>query len=595
MFLEEQNADLPDSSDIKRSTNSGPSVSKYTSEKQIRSQLSNLQLTDSGARRDLLPQDWSWLRQSAAIVVLNPIFDIGIGCIVLFNIGFIVHQANLSGLKMEQDTTVVWLTFTMLVIYTLEAALRLYVFRLAYFCSGWNILDFVVLLADWSLQTVAFLLVEDVPRTTVLRTLRVLRALRVLRTIRTLELFRELYIMLYGFFSALKAIAWAAVLILLILLIFGIVAVEMIHPLNEELTESGVYVECERCPRAFQTVWASMLTFSQQIVAGDSWGRVTIPIVEAYPLTTPFFVLVFVTVDLGLLNLILSVIVDKAHQAHQEDVKFQMAQRQQEFDRSISTLTDLCSLLDEDQSGCLSLDELLSGYDKLPEFQDQMRRMDMEREDMLSLFKCLDEDQSGDIQYAEFVEQVVKMRSQDTTLSLMFLRSQIKEIKAQTNAMSRDLEVLKRKFGLESSDQPLPPSQPTASSGLRSWSLPQAPAATLVEKQPPPKAVAATVSTQTEDLPPPGVTLHATRHAASAPPGDMASVHSWQQQVREMREALLRLEDDMAVHQDPKTGLTRPAPPQEASGVFTARCCSPVPHRTAGARPGEGPGKFSRV
>ena len=31
------------------------------------------------------------------------------------------------------------------------------------------------------------------------------RALRVLRTIRTLHLFRELYIMLYGFFSALKA------------------------------------------------------------------------------------------------------------------------------------------------------------------------------------------------------------------------------------------------------------------------------------------------------------------------------------------------------------------------------------------------------
>ena len=29
--------------------------------------------------------------------------------------------------------------------------------------------------------------------------------------------------------------------------------------------------------------------------------------------------------------------------------------------------------------------------------QEQMRRMDVEREDMLSLFKCLDADQSGDI------------------------------------------------------------------------------------------------------------------------------------------------------------------------------------------------------
>ena len=36
----------------------------------------------------------------------------------------------------------------------------------------------------------------------------------------------------------------------------------------------------------------------------------------------------------------------------------------------------------QDQSGYISLDELLNGYDKLPEFQEQMRLMDVEREDM---------------------------------------------------------------------------------------------------------------------------------------------------------------------------------------------------------------------
>ncbi|OLP89364.1 hypothetical protein AK812_SmicGene29194 [Symbiodinium microadriaticum] len=200
---------------------------------------------------------------------------------------------------------------------------------------------------------------------------------------------------------------------------------------------------------------ASVLTFAQQIVAGDSWGRVTIPIMEEYPWTAPYFIMVFVTIDLGLLNLILSVIVDKAHQAHQEDVKFQMAKRQKEFDNSKKRLTELCQILDEDMSGALSLDELLRGYDHLPEFKEQMRRMDVEREDMLSLFKCLDADQSGDIMYAEFVEQVVKMRSQDVTLSLVFLRSQIKEIKQATNAMTLELEELKRKWS-PNSDAHLP-------------------------------------------------------------------------------------------------------------------------------------------
>ena len=36
----------------------------------------------------------------------------------------------------------------------------------------------------------------------------------------------------------------------------------------------------------------------------------------------------------------------------------------------------------QDQSGYISLDELLNGYDELPEFQEQMRLMDVEREDM---------------------------------------------------------------------------------------------------------------------------------------------------------------------------------------------------------------------
>ena len=36
----------------------------------------------------------------------------------------------------------------------------------------------------------------------------------------------------------------------------------------------------------------------------------------------------------------------------------------------------------QDRSGYISLDELLTGYDRLPEFQEQMRLMDVEREDM---------------------------------------------------------------------------------------------------------------------------------------------------------------------------------------------------------------------
>ena len=55
-----------------------------------------------------------------------------------------------------------------------------------------------------------------------------------------------------------------------------------------------------------------MVTFTQQVVACASWGVMTIPAIEAYPWTSVIFMDVLVSVELGLMNLILAVIVVNA-------------------------------------------------------------------------------------------------------------------------------------------------------------------------------------------------------------------------------------------------------------------------------------------
>ena len=109
-----------------------------------------------------------------------------------------------------------------------------------------------------------------------------------------------------------RAIMWGTVLLAFVLLVWAIIAVQFIHPLNKKLA----HLDCERCPRAYESVLQSTLTFSQQIVAGDSWGQATVPVIEAYPFSALYFMGVFLTVAVAVMNLILGVVVNVASSEH---------------------------------------------------------------------------------------------------------------------------------------------------------------------------------------------------------------------------------------------------------------------------------------
>merc|ERR1712061_10232 len=107
-----------------------------------------------------------------------------------------------------------------------------------------------------------------------------------------------------------RAMLFGSCLLVCMLGFFSIVLVQFIHPVNSRIdwSESG----CRRCPRGFKSVADSILTLFAQIVAGDSWGLISIPVIEDSWGLGLMLPVVQVIIGVATMNLILAVVVDRA-------------------------------------------------------------------------------------------------------------------------------------------------------------------------------------------------------------------------------------------------------------------------------------------
>eukprot|EP00931_Biecheleriopsis_adriatica_P073287 TRINITY_DN47606_c0_g1_i1.p1 TRINITY_DN47606_c0_g1~~TRINITY_DN47606_c0_g1_i1.p1 ORF type:complete len:612 (+),score=105.06 TRINITY_DN47606_c0_g1_i1:84-1919(+) len=382
-------------------------------------------------------EHWPSCRKWLAVVVLNVKMDLIVGILIAINFAFMIHDTNVRAAGERPDVLTEMLTDVALpLLFCVELLLRSYVLQGRFFEGCWNVLDLVIVCLDMIFIEVSAVY-DDMPSAIGFRILRILRAVRIVRAVRTTPIFRELYIMLHGFFASLKAIFWATSLLLMVMGIASMLAVELIHPLNKEIADSGFYEDqgCERCPRAFASVWAATLTFLQQIVAGDSWGMVTIPLMENYPGTIPFLMMVMLFVNLGLLNLILSVIVDNAQRAHADDLVFQTAHKLQEAHSLQRDLIAMCHELDTDNDKSITLNELLEGYENLPNMSKKLTVLGVQRAELNSLFHVLDEDRSGQLDYEELVSKLVKLKTQDPGMALMTISANVNRLKGSIDDM----------------------------------------------------------------------------------------------------------------------------------------------------------------
>jgi len=388
---------------------------------------------------------WSKLRIAVWWVIESQEFEMFMGGVIFCNIALIAYETDqkakcFPAYYEEYARGDVWeplcadaqmplvdvVNLLFLVIYILECAFRFYVHHMKYFRSNWNNLDAFIVATG-----ILGIVVESFVN---LWYLRMLRIMRLVRAVRMLIVFPELYLLVHGLLSALKAIIWGALLILVFLMLFAIIIVEVVHPENSQIDYGCMQIEgyqLDLCQGAFSGVGPSILTLFKQIVAGDSWGTVTEPIIYRFPWSSLIFVSVLVIVAIGLMNLILAVIVDRAAEGRESDKILQIREKASQQKNHVQEFLEHCRILDVDDSGTVTLEELLAGYDASDAFQHTLAVLDIQRDDLSLLFKVLDSEGEGEVSYTDFCENFFRMKSCDTQTMLAFLMCTVKEVKAK--------------------------------------------------------------------------------------------------------------------------------------------------------------------
>lgn len=367
---------------------------------------------------------WSKARRVVAVVVRSGLFEAAMGFVVFVNIIIMIMEADgVGSCALEsQDCTSNWTDIANVVflsVYLVELAIKVYAQGWEFRKSYWNFLDAAVVITGTTDVIITFAGVNA--KGYGLSYIRLFRIARILRAIRLFRAFPELYKLVKGFAGTMKAIFWGAVMIVCVLTMWALVIVQYVQPFAAQLpADTDPW-----CLEAYSSVARCVVLLFQTVITGDNWGTCSIPIIVRRPEAFFLFAGAFITVQTGFVNLILAVIVDAAAASREEDSIAKLEKKKKAQAESIKKLYKLMEQLDSDNSGSVSLDELLEGYDADPKIQAMFSAMKIERSDLEMLFEYLVKEDGDDLSYAELVTALRRASEQDTKVQLMVLKLQM--------------------------------------------------------------------------------------------------------------------------------------------------------------------------
>eukprot|EP00930_Biecheleria_cincta_P077024 TRINITY_DN6425_c0_g1_i1.p1 TRINITY_DN6425_c0_g1~~TRINITY_DN6425_c0_g1_i1.p1 ORF type:complete len:675 (+),score=130.96 TRINITY_DN6425_c0_g1_i1:30-2027(+) len=369
-------------------------------------------------------QSWSGLRVAVDYFVRSGCCDMLTGFIVVCNIICMVVEADAGSLceGPEGSCTPYYIhtaNMAFIAIYTCELLVRAFAERSRFGYNQWNLLDVLIV----SLAYVDLvLLVLQIESSAMFAFVRIFRLGRLLRFVKLLKPFPTLSKLATGLLATLRTVAWSFLLISGLLVVFALLAVELVQPASRHMA----WAEKDWCALAFTSVLRSVIFFLQIHVAQDAWGDCTIPLMLNSPWTMALFAAALMLIQVGFVNLVLAVIIDSAHQAREQDALAQMEAKRKQEEVNLKGCLELMQCMDESRG--LSLDKLLLGFDDDAEIQKTLMALDIGRNDLTAIFELMDSSRTGFLSCDEFINQLQKAQTQDIRVQMLTLKLHVKNV-----------------------------------------------------------------------------------------------------------------------------------------------------------------------
>lgn len=147
-----------------------------------------------------------------------------------------------------------------------------------------------------------------------------------------------------------------------------------------------------------------------------------------------------VAVQIGFLNLIMSVIIERVEAARASDTATRLRSKQREMRAMKRKWAQIFNSLDADGNGVLTLDEVIEGFEEVESFREDWALLGIMTEDLPELFYLIDENQDERVTIDELLELLHKLHHSDRDMQQILMSMHLRVMAERLESRMENIE-----------------------------------------------------------------------------------------------------------------------------------------------------------